>query len=132
MSTNISIRRAVRCALLAGAAVAAVSPAQAQDPTIQEVVVTGSRILQPNLTSISPVTAIGAEAVKIEGVTRIEDLINNLPQAFADLGGNISNGATGTATVNLRGLGPHRTLVLINGRRLMPGDPTQNAARRRI
>ena len=66
--------------------------------------------------------------MKIEGVTRVEDLINNLPQAFADFGGNLSNGATGTATVNLRGLGPQRTLVLINGRRLMPGDPTQNGA----
>ncbi len=130
MSNNLSIRRAVRCALLASAAVAVVAPAQAQDPnpSIQEVVVTGSRIAQPNLTSISPVTSISAEAVKIEGITRIEDLINNLPQAFADLGGNISNGATGTATVNLRNLGPQRTLVLVNNRRLMPGDPTQNGA----
>jgi outer membrane receptor protein involved in Fe transport len=59
-------------------------------------------------------------------VTRVEDLINNLPQAFADLGGNLSNGSTGTATVNLRNLGPQRTLVLVNSRRLMPGDPTQN------
>src|SRR5512145_1585805 len=128
MSSNTPIRRAVRCALLAGAAVAAVSPARAQDPTIQEVVVTGSRIAQPNLTSISPVTSIGAEAVKIEGVTRVEDLINNLPQAFADFGGNLSNGATGTASVNLRNLGSQRTLVLVNSRRLMPGDPTQNGA----
>jgi iron complex outermembrane recepter protein len=128
MSTNISVRRAVRCALLAGAAVATVSPAQAQDPMIQEVVVTGSRIAQPNLTSISPVTSIGAEDVKVEGVTRIEDLVNNLPQAFADLGGNLSNGATGTASVNLRNLGRQRTLVLVNSRRLMPGDPTQNSA----
>ena len=130
MSNNISIRRAVRCALLASAAVAAVSPAQAQDPnpSIQEVVVTGSRIAQPNLTSISPVTSIAAEDVKLQGVTRIEDLINNLPQAFADLGGNLSNGSTGTASVNLRNLGRQRTLVLVNNRRLMPGDPTQNAA----
>jgi iron complex outermembrane recepter protein len=60
MSTNLSLRRAVRCALLtsAAAALAGVLPAQAQeDPTIQEVVVTGSRIPQPNLTSVSPVTA---------------------------------------------------------------------------
>ena len=61
-------------------------------------------------------------------MTRVEDLVNNLPQAFADFGGNISNGATGAATVNLRGLGSQRTLVLVNSRRLMPGDPTQNGA----
>jgi len=131
MSTNLSVRRAVRCALLtsAAAALAGVVPAQAQESsTIQEVVVTGSRIAQPNLTSVSPVTSVGSDQVKIEGVTRVEDLINNLPQAFADFGGNLSNGATGTASVNLRNLGSQRTLVLVNSRRLMPGDPTQNAA----
>jgi len=131
MSTNNSLRRAVRCVLLtsAAAALAGALPAQAQEgSTIQEVVVTGSRIPQPNLTSVSPVTAVGAEQVKIEGVTRVEDLINNLPQAFADFGGNLSNGSTGTASVNLRNLGSQRTLVLVNSRRLMPGDPTQNAA----
>jgi iron complex outermembrane recepter protein len=131
MSTNSSLRRAVRCALLtsAAAALASTLPAQAQeDSTIQEVVVTGSRIPQPNLTSVSPVTAVGSDQVKIEGVTRVEDLINNLPQAFADFGGNLSNGTTGTASVNLRNLGSQRTLVLVNSRRLMPGDPTQNAA----
>jgi outer membrane receptor protein involved in Fe transport len=128
MSTSTSIRRAVHYALLTSAA-AVVLPAQAQeDPAITEVIVTGSRIPQPNLTSISPVTAVTAEQIKIEGVVRVEDLINNLPQAFADFGGNLSNGATGAATVNLRNLGSERTLVLINGRRLMPGDPTQNGA----
>ncbi|MBM0103525.1 TonB-dependent receptor [Steroidobacter sp. S1-65] len=130
MSTSTSIRRAVNYALLSGASAAAmVLPAQAQeDAQITEVIVTGSRIPQPNLTSISPVTAVTSEQIKIEGVVRVEDLINNLPQAFADFGGNLSNGATGTATVNLRNLGSERTLVLINGRRLMPGDPTQNGA----
>jgi iron complex outermembrane receptor protein len=71
------------------------------------------------------VQSVGADQIKIEGVSRVEDLINNLPQAFADLGGNLSNGSPGTAALNLRNLGTERTLVLINGRRLMPGDPTQ-------
>jgi iron complex outermembrane receptor protein len=136
MSTNLFIQRAVRCALFSGAvtALTGLLPAQAQQQqqqetqSIQEVVVTGSRIAQPNLTSVSPVTAVSSDQIKIEGVTRTEDLINNLPQAFADFGGNVSNGATGAATVNLRGLGSQRTLVLVNNRRLMPGDPTQNGA----
>ena len=124
-SKSHHVQRAIRRVLISASgavAVAAAPQLHAQDPTIQEVVVTGSRIPQPNLTSISPVTSIGAEAVKIEGVTRVEDLINNLPQAFADFGGNLSNGSTGTATVNLRNLGPQRTLVLVNSRRLMPGE----------
>ena len=67
---------------------------------------------------------LSAQEIKLQGTTRTEDLINSLPQAFAAQGSNVSNGATGTATVNLRGLGQNRTLVLINGRRLQPGDPT--------
>ena len=65
--------------------------------------------------------------VKLEGTTRVEDLLNSLPQVFADQGSSITNGATGTATVNLRGLGAQRTLVLIDGRRLLPGDPLDPA-----
>ncbi len=94
----------------------------------QVIIVTGSRIPQPNLTSAAPVTVVGSQEIKLQGTTRTEDLLNSLPQVFGDQGGNLANGATGTATVNLRNLGPERTLVLINGRRLMPGDPTSSAA----
>ena len=87
------------------------------------IVVTGSRIPQPNLTAASPVTVVNSQEIRLQGTTRTEDLINSLPQAFAGQGGNLANGASGTATVNLRGLGSDRTLVLINGRRLVPGDP---------
>ena len=86
-----------------------------------EIVITGSRIPQPNLTSASPVTVLSSQEVKLQGTTRTEDLLNSLPQSFAAQGSNISNGSTGTASVNLRGLGSVRTLVLINGRRLMAG-----------
>jgi len=88
------------------------------------IVVTGSRIPTPNLTAVSPVTVVNAQEIRLQGTTRTEDLINSLPQAFAGQGGNLANGASGTATVNLRGLGSNRTLVLINGRRLVPGDPS--------
>ena len=138
MTSNDRLRRAVRYALFAnaaataglGVAAAATSTATvsndtpAPTPVLEEVVVTGSRISQPGLEAISPITTVSSEEIKAQGTVRIEDLLNNLPQVFADQGSNISNGATGTATVNLRGLGPQRTLVLINGRRLMPGDPT--------
>ena len=78
----------------------------------------------PTSPSVSPVTQVNSEEIRLQGTTRTEDLINALPQAFAGQGGNLANGASGTATVDLRGLGPDRTLVLINGRRLVPGDPT--------
>jgi len=88
----------------------------------EDIIVTGSRIPQPNLESASPVTVVTSQEVKVSGTTRTEDLVNSLPQAFAAQGSNISNGASGTATVNLRGLGSSRTLILVNGKRLMPGD----------
>ncbi len=94
----------------------------------EEIIVTGSRIPQPNLTATSPVTVINDADIKLQGTVRIEDMVNSLPQAFASQGGNLSNGATGTATVNLRNLGSTRTLVLVNGRRMMPGDPSSSAA----
>lgn len=102
------------------------SPAAAQpDDQGQEVVITGSRIpAPPNLTAVSPVTVVNSAEIRLQGTTRTEDLINSLPQSFGGQGGNLANGASGTATVNLRGLGSNRTLVLINGRRLGPGDPS--------
>jgi len=122
---NRKIERAVRVALIAASAgaVAYAPTTFAQEEELEQVVVTGSRIPQPNIEGTSPVSVIGAQDVKLQGVTQVEDLINNLPQAFADQGGNISNGASGTATVNLRNLGADRTLVLVNGRRMPAGSP---------
>src|SRR5438552_2428052 len=65
------------------------------------IVITGSRIPQPNLTAVSPVTVVNSQEVRLQGTSKTEDLINSLPQAFAEQGGNLANGATGTATVNL-------------------------------
>jgi iron complex outermembrane receptor protein len=94
--------------------------------TVQEVIVTGTLLHSTSAEKISPVTTVGKEQIKQQGVTRIEDLLNNLPQVYGSLttstqGSNIAD--AGTSTVNLRDLGSQRTLVLINGRRLMPGDP---------
>ncbi|HEY3811610.1 MAG TPA: TonB-dependent receptor [Caulobacteraceae bacterium] len=118
--------------IIGGATLAALSaaPAFAQQapaapaaaPTVQEVVVTGSRIPHPGLTSVSPLTTVGSQDIKLQGVQNVEDLINSLPQAMASFGAMESNGASGTATVNLRGLGDVRTLVLIDGKRVQPGD----------
>jgi len=136
---NRTLRRAVRLALLGGGAFATgvaghSSVAQAQEaapakaPVVEEVVVTGSRIATPQLEAISPVTAVSAQEIKDSGVTRVEDLLNSLPQVVADQGSGLSMGSTGVAFLDLRGLGVQRTLVLVNGRRLMPGDPTGGGA----
>ncbi|WNO54676.1 TonB-dependent receptor domain-containing protein [Stakelama saccharophila] len=111
----------------------ATTPAQ-QEPAASppagagEIIVTGSRVPRPNLENVSPVTVVSGEQFQSTGTTRVEDLLNEMPSVFADQGSSVSNAATGTATINLRNLGANRTLVLINGRRLVPGDPTDSAA----
>jgi outer membrane receptor protein involved in Fe transport len=102
------------------------SLAAAQDAD-DEIIVTGTRIQSANSVATSPVTTIGNVEFDIRGTTRVEDLVNTLPQAFAAQGANTSNGATGTAQVSLRGLGANRTLVLINGRRLQYGSMISSA-----
>lgn len=88
----------------------------------QRIEITGSRIKSIAAEGASPVAVLGASDIKIDGVRNVEMLLNNLPQVFSDQGGNVVNGATGTASVDLRGLGASRTLVLVNGRRLPAGS----------
>lgn len=105
-----------------------------EDATARQetVYVTGSRIAQPNMTTTSPVTSVSANDVKLQGVTRVEDLVTQLPQAFAAQNSTVSNGASGTATVSLRNLdlggSATRTLVLVDGKRLPYGSPNDAAA----
>ena len=97
-----------------------------QEPSeLEALVVTGSRIQRANLVSSSPVIQIEAEDLAFQGTTRVEDMLRTLPQVYSAQNASQSNGATGTATLNLRNLGAERTLVLVNGRRLPAGSPLQ-------
>jgi len=132
---NTRLRKAVHLALTGGTFAASLGAAQAQEQAapaasgeLQEVVVTGSRIAVPNQVSISPVTFVSALDIEQTGATRVEDILNQLPQVFADQSSAISNGSNGTATVNLRGLNAKRTLVLVDGDRLGYGDPRSGGA----
>jgi iron complex outermembrane recepter protein len=100
-------------------------PAADTAGTATEVVVTGSRIPQPNLTAISPVQTTSSAVVKFSGAVNTVDVLDQLPQNSPSFGQFESNGATGTATVDLRDLGSNRTLVLINGLRVGGQDPTE-------
>ena len=136
MSKKIVLWRgvAVGAALLLAAVAQPVFAADEEPPSVEageaplrleEVVVTGSRIHIPNLSSASPIYHIDSEALSFQGNVRVEDTLRILPQVFSSQNANIANGATGTATLNLRNLGTKRTLVLINGRRLPAGSPLQ-------
>ncbi len=105
------------CALLAAPLVPSV--AVAADTAMEEVVVTGSRIKRSDLSSISPITVLSEEALEASGNLTLEDFLQDLPATLggADFGSTVNNGNPGLATVQLRGLGPNRTLVLLNGHR---------------
>jgi len=102
----------------------AMAVAQDEDESaIEELTVTGSRLnSNQNLVSPAPILQIGEEEIEVRGTVRIEDLVNILPQSFSGQAGEVSNGSSGTATLNLRGLGDIRTLVLIDGKRLPYGS----------
>src|SRR6202034_4080570 len=102
----------------------------AANQPLQEIIVTGSRIAAPNEVSTSPIAVLSSKYIEVSGKTDINDLLMQLPQNFNNsLGqdlGNTTTGLTtagGVATADLRGLGPNRTLVLVDGRRLGQGSP---------
>ncbi|MXP13411.1 TonB-dependent receptor [Altererythrobacter confluentis] len=134
--------------LFAGAGLAALSfaafaaPAYAQDATDEEtqtttvvedpatsgaIVVTGSRIRRDEYTTAEPITVISAEEITQAGFNSATDALqsNAVTQGAGQInnayGGFVTDGGTGANTLGLRGLGPSRTLVLLNGRRLAPG-----------
>jgi len=89
---------------------------------IEEIVTTGSRIVtEDGFGRTSPVTVMGSEDIASLGLTRVEDLLNSLPSVETAQHSFDANGITGTASIDLRGLGSFRTLVLMNGRRMQPG-----------
>ncbi len=125
---SVAVMNAVNAGVVVGLA-APLAYAQQTPPTepqrIERIEVTGSRIPSPTLTSESPVNVISAQDIAYTGLTSTSDILNQLPQASPGQGSNISNGSTGTSTIDLRGLGPNRTLVLIDGKRVPAGSPLQ-------
>ena len=103
---------------LGGALTAAALPAFAQEATRVEI--TGSRIKSIGATSASPITSVGVEEINSTQPSAVEEVIRGLPAAVPAIGPNVNNGSGGGATIDLRGLGTNRTLVLINGRRMVP------------
>ncbi len=116
-------------ALVWGAAPALVAqqPVEAAAPTIEEIVVTGSRIARdPNLASPVPVQVVSSEDLRLSGQPNIADVLNRVPALLGSTSAESS--ITGTNVLNLRGLGDRRTLTLVNGRRYVGGGTEGSAA----
>lgn len=83
--------------------------------------VTGSRIKRSDYETASPVLVIDRESIDRTGLNSIGELIKDLPQAGASLGRAFNNGGDGSVEIDLRNLGSTRVLVLVDGRRWIPG-----------
>ena len=95
------------------------------------IVVTGSRIKRPNITSEIPITAVNGEEFFQQGQNNVGDTLNDLPQlrsTFAQQNPGAGVGIAGLNLLDLRGLGTVRTLVLVNGRRHVASDILNNAS----
>lgn len=126
MSSNIRVRNAVKLALAVNAGLIGLGSAPgalAQEEgaeDLEEITVTGSRIRRKDFVSNAPVATVGVEQIELTNTINTESLLNTLPQTVPGLDRTSNNPGNGTATVDLRGLGTNRTLVLINGARVVP------------
>jgi len=118
------LARVIGGTLAVGALGALAMPAIAQEEgeELEEVVVTGTRIQNQNVIAASPVTTIGQEEIQLKQTPNIERVFRDLPITIPGDGENVNNGTAGQATLDLRGLGPERSLIMIDGKRLAPYD----------
>ncbi len=129
MYQSNKLTKAVRLALVAGAtttilaapsAMAFADDAAAEEKGVERIQVTGSRIRRSELTAVTPIIEIDAQEFAISGNLNIEQKLAELPSTLPSFGPSSNNPGDGTATVDLRGLGTSRTLVMVNGRRWVP------------
>ena len=128
------LSHAIRAALFVGTASTLVvgtqaSAAQDKVASVERIEVTGSRINRTDIETASPVTVISSEFIAQSGYTSVEEILSAQPTAAGmNLGATSNNGSGGTATVNLRGMGVQRTLVLLNGRRMVSSGTGADSA----
>jgi len=102
------------------------SPAAKSANSDVSIVVTGSRIRRPNLASSVPITSVTTQDLTSRGEVSLGDALNDLPSlrsTFSQANSTNSIGTAGLSILDLRGLGTNRTLVLLNGRRMVSAQP---------
>ncbi|WJG08356.1 TonB-dependent receptor [Aliiglaciecola sp. LCG003] len=134
MFTNSKLAKSVRLAMAFGAAstamVASTSVIAQEEgaSSVEKISVTGSRIQRTDLEGASPVISITAADIKMEGDFTVADALRSSSlNSFGSFSERSGSSAQSQATINLRGAGSRRTLVLLNGRRF-PGSPTLGGA----
>ena len=113
----------------ADAAVAGGPSASTKKSASEEIVVTGSRIRRKDLNTPAPVTVLSRDQISASGRVSLGEFLQALPeQGNSGANAQVNNGNDGSIYVSLRSLGAQRTLVLVNGRRMVPGGTGANSA----
>ena len=94
------------------------------EPRVEELVVTGTRVPSRRLTEMSPVSVASFEEIRAQGAVNLEAVIRDIPSAAPGRSSTTNNGGNGNTTLNLRNLGEARTLILVNGKRMVSADFT--------
>ena len=118
-SVNLALCLTLMSGIALPTAVAQEANAEA-DEGVEKISVTGSRIRAPGVESSSPIISIGEEEIGFLQTPEFERVLRVLPSTIPADGSNANNGTAGAATVDLRGLGPQRNLVLLDGKRMVP------------
>jgi outer membrane receptor protein involved in Fe transport len=125
-----ALSSAVAAAIAGLSSAGYVQAQQGDQQSLEEITVTGSRIVRQDFTANSPIQTVDQALFEQTSAVGVETILNQLPQFVPAVTqfttGDVQQTATntvGASTVSLRGLGPNRNLVLINGRRAMPVDP---------
>ncbi|WP_057829962.1 TonB-dependent receptor plug domain-containing protein [Colwellia sp. TT2012] len=123
------VSRAVMFALAATSMTTVQAIAQEGAEEVERIAVTGSRISRTDIETASPITVISADFIAKSGFTSVQEILAMQPAAAGmSLGATSNNGSGGSATVNLRGMGTQRTLVLLNGRRMVASGTGANSS----
>lgn len=93
--------------------------AQETDPDADIVVVTGTRVKNPNLEQASQIQVVGENEIAFQNADAAEELIRQLPGVAPGIGPNVNNGQGGAATLNLRNLGTNRNIILLDSQRIV-------------
>lgn len=129
MNTKLLMQRITGALCISACLLFAVPAANAQEEVLEEIITTGSRITRNEFSSSSPITVVSGEKVALSGTVSIDEYLKDIP-AFTgyQMGSQTNNGSeSGQKKLDLRGLGFNRTLVLVNGRRMI-GDASGDGA----
>ncbi len=123
-----SLRSGVATSILGLALISAPSFAQeapveaAADEELEDdtIIVTGSRINNPNLELSSPVASVTSEDINLRQANTADEFLREIPGVVPSIGSNVNNGNGGSTFLNLRGIGANRNIVLLNRTRVVP------------